>query len=986
MRLLMCIVSLIVALEVSAETEFWVAVGSYQDRSNAEEALIRANALLAEPFTVTPADTPYGYYYRILAGPYLTRDTAETSRIAALGAGFDGAWLLAADAGSMSPVPLEYRNLDIPDVETDTYDDVLPQYEFDDADSRKAREERDPPRSLIDEAPADYQLHKLNRDQTWLNLANNPYLFASTGPLPDLAALANIAPPPLAESNSMSAPAGSPSGSVQIDVQLDQPLILQEWSHEEAAIDIDGRLDETAWQQALAISKMKVTEPDLLTEPPYRTDVRLFYTDRGIYVSFDMEQPADTLIRRLSGRDDRSQGRDYVSFTLDTSGEGRYAYWMNLALGDSQADGTALPERQYNSNWDGAWYGATAQTESGWSAEFFVPWSQMTMPKTEGARKLGFYSARLVAHLNQKWGWPAYPRSQPKFMSVLQPLQVQGVDPRQQWSFFPYASSTSDQVAEDVSYKAGFDLFWRPSTNLQLTATANPDFGNVEADDVIVNLTAFETFFPEKRLFFLEGREIFQATPRADTRGHGGTVTLLNTRRIGSSPRVPDDVADDIEFAVTETGQPTELYGAAKATGQVGSFRYGVLTAFEEDTSLYSDQRERFTAEGRDFAVARFLYEDTSNGAYRALGTMSTLAAHPDSDASSHGIDYHYLSETGVWKFDGQFLYSNLDEEGEGAGGFVDIEYTPRMGLTHKFELAHYDDTLDINDLGFLRRNDVTSMRLSSEWIASGFESFRDFNIEPWLRYEENGEGEIVRGGLGSDAKFKLNNLSTLKLGAKYFPKRYEDRNSFDNGTYRIEERSSIELGYSTDPSKKFSYFVNTMWGGDGVDGKYAKGSVGIFWRPVDQLNFELSTSYRNRDGWLLHQEDRNMTAFDAEEWMPKLNMGYFFTAKHQLNVALQWVGIKAEEDKFYLIPASSGDLIEVPKPEAESDDFTISQLNFQLRYRWQIAPLSDLFVVYTRNGFEDPPSASFSELFDEAWEDPTSEQLVVKLRYRLGT
>ena len=145
MRLLTCIVLLIVALEVSAETEFWVSVGSYQDRSNAEEALIRANALLPDPFTVTPADTPYGYYYRILAGPYLTRDTAETLRIAALGAGFDGAWLLAVDSGSMSPLPLEYRDLDIPDVEPDTYDDVLPQYEFDDADSRKRRDERDPP-------------------------------------------------------------------------------------------------------------------------------------------------------------------------------------------------------------------------------------------------------------------------------------------------------------------------------------------------------------------------------------------------------------------------------------------------------------------------------------------------------------------------------------------------------------------------------------------------------------------------------------------------------------------------------------------------------------------------------------------------------------------------------------------------------------------------------------------------------------------------
>ena len=128
------------------------------------------------------------------------------------------------------------------------------------------------------------------------------------------------------------------------------------------------------------------------------------------------------------------------------------------------------------------------------------------------------------------------------------------------------------------------------------------------------------------------------------------------------------------------------------------------------------------------------------------------------------------------------------------------------------------------------------------------------------------------------------------------------------------------------------------------------------------------------------------MTAFDSEEWGPKLQMDFFLSARQQFKLAFQWVGIKAFEDKFYEIPEQSGDLIEVEKPDAETDNFAISSLNFQARYRWQIAPLSDLFVVYTKFADDDLPLDSFSGIFEESWNNPLGEVLVVKLRYRLGT
>ena len=292
-----------------------------------------------------------------------------------------------------------------------------------------------------------------------------------------------------------------------------EPIVLVR-SPSDAQIRIDGVGDDAAWDGIDAFDEFLVTDPDILEPAVQKTAVRITYTDQGFYLLAEMQQDPESLVERLSSRD-AWMTRDYLSFCLDTSGEGRYAFWFNLALGGSKSDGTILPERQFNNSWDGAWHGATSRTEDGWSAEFFIPWSIVTMPKVNGQRQLAIYVSRKVAKDDAQHSWPPLPRTLPKFLSAFQPLLVDNVKVRQQLSVFPYGSTLYDGVTEDSIFKSGVDVFWRPSTNLQLTATANPDFGTVEADDLVVNLTAYPTFFPEKRLFFLEGYEVFIATSRA---------------------------------------------------------------------------------------------------------------------------------------------------------------------------------------------------------------------------------------------------------------------------------------------------------------------------------------------------------------------------------------------------------------------------------------------------------------------------------------
>jgi hypothetical protein len=171
-------------------------------------------------------------------------------------------------------------------------------------------------------------------------------------------------------------------------------------------MSMDGRLDEAVWQQVPGYDNMLVMDPDTLADPRYKTDARFFYTEEGLYVGVHMQQPPETLIARLSSRDEFIN-RDSIGITLDTSGDGLYGYWFVVNLGGSVMDGKVAAERQFSREWDGPWTSASAELADGWSAEMFLPWSMMTMADAEdGQRELGFWINRKVAYLDERWSWP----------------------------------------------------------------------------------------------------------------------------------------------------------------------------------------------------------------------------------------------------------------------------------------------------------------------------------------------------------------------------------------------------------------------------------------------------------------------------------------------------------------------------------------------------------------------------------------------------
>jgi hypothetical protein len=756
-----------------------------------------------------------------------------------------------------------------------------------------------------------------------------------------------------------------------------------------AAFRLDGRLDEAVWASAPAVDEFSVIEPDTLAMPPLQSSIRMFYTDRGLYVGFEAKQDPDTLVARLSPRDQRI-ARDSFSITIDPTGTGLFGYWFSVALGDSLADGTVLPERQFSNQWDGPWNGFSVVTEDGWTAELFLPWSMMAMPQSGDERTIAFYASRQVAYLNQRWGIPALPSTTPKFMSALRPVKIAGVEPSTQLTLYPFSAATYDAAEGDLESKIGSDIYWRPSSNLQVSGTLNPDFGTVQQDDLVVNLSAFEVFFSERRPFFLEGQEVFNTSPRSTGNYRNGPqMTLLNTRRIGAPPPLPTD--DRVEgFLETDRNRLSDLAGAAKVTGQQGAFRFGALAALEQDTEVSGNdalgELLDFQVKGRRFGALRGLWESAAEGRYKGLGAMLTGVGKPGEDGLAGTIDGHLLSRGGVWKFDGQLIGTQAGDR-FGVGLATDLVYTPKKGRVHNVALDLLDRHIDINDFGFLRRNDQAQLRYRYEETRSDLSHVRDRTTTLRGFYGVNWQGQQISSGLIAEREWTLLNLSRARVELGYRPARWDDRNSFGNGAFKAQGRTTGEFFVGTNESLPL---VGGVFGGfeqETLQDWSYRGGVFMVWRPGDRFNARMRLEVGRRNDWILHDEDRRMTSFNAEQISPRMTVEYYFSARQQLRASMQWIGLKAEESDFYEI-APSGHLRAAPQPTAPGEqDFSISNAIMQLRYRWEIAPLSDLFVVYSRGGsLDNPAGRGFDELLRRNIAEPDQDQLVVMLRYRMGS
>ena len=309
------------------------------------------------------------------------------------------------------------------------------------------------------------------------------------------------------------------------------------------------------------------------------------------------------------------------------------------------------------------------------------------------------------------------------------------------------------------------------------------------------------------------------------------------------------------------------------------------------------------------------------------------------------------------------------------------------------YHIEYFDENIDINDLGFLQRNDEYRIRSSLIWTTANMSWAREnqFDLRGFWQKSVT-QSLLTGGGIFLSDRVALNDLSQLVARLNYFVSYYDDLNSFGNGTYRIDDRVETILSWESDSTQQWSYGAEYAFAEENVGGATNGYGAWLTWRPNDRRGVEFEVFYDDRDGWLLHQADDLFATFDAKQWVPSLSVEYFFSARQQLRLSFQYIGIKAAEKDFYRVPSRPDDLIPTAKPSGpgarDSYDFSVSQYTLQARYRWEIAPLSDIFLVYTRQA--DLRTAlddeTFSDLFDNAWQDPLADVFVLKFRYRFGS
>lgn len=354
---------------------------------------------------------------------------------------------------------------------------------------------------------------------------------------------------------------------------------------EERSIRIDGRLDEELWGRIDPASGFTQREPADGEPASERTEVRIAYSDEALYVGIRAFDSRAGEIRAELTRRDRRSPSDELAVILDSYHDRRTAFEFAVTPAGSIRDVFHFDDRSWgDDSWDPVWEVKTSVDAEGWTAEMRIPLSQLRFSRDRSA--WGLQIVRRISRASEESYWAPYSKSAAGYASLFGTLEgLQGLPRARRMEVRPYVVTGNRQrppstgsvywPRSDNRFSAGADLKLGIGPALTLDATINPDFGQVEADPAVVNLTAYESFFPEKRPFFVEGSDLF-------SRGIPGAL-MFYSRRIGRSPR---GWAPPPEGGTVEPPEASTILGAAKLTGKVGGdLGIGIMSAVTAEES-----------------------------------------------------------------------------------------------------------------------------------------------------------------------------------------------------------------------------------------------------------------------------------------------------------------------------------------------------------------------------------------------------------------
>ncbi|HEU4699696.1 MAG TPA: DUF5916 domain-containing protein, partial [Gemmatimonadales bacterium] len=583
---------------------------------------------------------------------------------------------------------------------------------------------------------------------------------------------------------------------------------------------------------------------------------------------------------------------DKIAIVLDPFRDRNTRAWFELNPYGEKGD-----NMNGDTGWDPVWEGATQLDSLGWTAEFRIPLSQLRFGR-DSIQAWGLQVWRSIARRNESDMWAFWKRNEsggPAYFGSIEGLRV-ARQPRQM-EFVPYVVSKSkfERAAagdpfnrtREQGFRTGADLKLNLTSALTLDATINPDFGQVEVDPAVVNLSDGETYFDEKRPFFIEGANIFNQFGSGGANNFWGfnnpSPDLFYSRRIGRNPQLSPDVPDG---GFLDRPQGTHILGAAKLSGKVGDWSVGTLSALtKRETATIDVGGARASAEVEPFTyynVTRMLKEFGEGR--QGLGFMATgMLRDPGSDlardalsrdAVAVGIDgWTMLGRDRTWALTGWLGASRVGGSAAAITALqrdpihyfqrpdadqvtLDPAATSLSGLGGRVTLnkqkgRFYSNTavafltpgFDVNDVGFQWTSDVINVhqvigyrwRTPTSWYRSL--TWNAAHARNW-----NFGGDQIHATYWTNASMQLRNFYSVRLGGAYFPDRLTDRRT--RGGPLMVNPKGFELFGGWDSDDRHPVVV----GMSGSVDKFSRGSTDAWdvstyveWKPMDRLSLRVS-------------------------------------------------------------------------------------------------------------------------------------------------
>jgi hypothetical protein len=667
-------------------------------------------------------------------------------------------------------------------------------------------------------------------------------------------------------------------------------------------ITIDGKLDDAAWSSAIPTSGFTQSYPQPGAQPVDPTEVRVLYDDQALYVAVKMrDSKPDSIAAQLARRDASGIYSDWVHVIIDSYHDRRTAFRFTVNPKGVMKDVYTSNDRNEDVNWDAVWEVATKIDSEGWNAEYRIPLSQLRFGNVpDGAERIwGFQVQRDIARRQARDTWSPWTRAQPGFVSRFGDLRgLVGIGQPSRLEVMPYVSASATRAPGDASNpfyhrtdfkpSVGGDLRYGLPGGLTLTATVNPDFGQVEVDPSVVNLSAFETFFPEKRPFFLEGSDVF-AFGQVRTFNDYGSQQYFYSRRIGRSPqRFPG------ESMYADVPAQTTIAAAAKITGKIGNWTLGMIDGVtpEENADIVLENGDRAKSAVEPFTnyFAGRAKRDFRNGQSVVGGMLtSTIRSVDDdtfrsmlrSDATFGGVDFEHNMFNRGWVTSGFLGMSRVGGSKEAIAATQRnsshyyqrpdadyLEYDPdrtsleghigeitlqKNGALHgSLAYKQVSPGLELNDMGFQGRTDYKALSfLTGYQHDKAGKYFRDYLIYTYANQTWNFGGSSIFQSMSFGAQGSLNNFMFVGLNGGFNPSYLSDR--FTRGGPEAEVPSGYYAGFdvSSDSRKKvvfgggFNY--NATEAGDASPSTY----LNFDYRPTTSLRvrFNPSLNWGNSSG-----------------------------------------------------------------------------------------------------------------------------------------